>query len=92
MAKSTKCANCGESFKAANGRQIYCKRDACAKERRSEYWSKYIVGWKKAHPGYWQNYLKKWRSSHPNYFKEWRKKHPGYFKAWYQKKKAAKKR
>lgn len=87
--KARKCEHCSESFKPSTGRQIYCKRPKCARERKYEYWVKYIEQWKKSHPGYWQNYLRKWRREHPEYFKEWRRKHPDYFRNWYRKRKAA---
>ena len=86
--KSRKCEYCKESFQASSGRQIYCKRSGCARERKYEYWMKYIKQWKESHPNYWENYLRKWRRENPEYHREWRRKLPNYFRDWYKKRKA----
>lgn len=83
-----KCEYCKSVFKPVTGRQIYCKKESCRKERNYLYWKDYIEGWKKSHPGYWQNYLRKWRSDHPDYFVKWRRKNPDYYRKWYQRRKA----
>ncbi len=83
-----KCRHCSARFTRSVGRQIYCTKPACVKERRYEYWKAYVGSWKKKHPGYWQSYLKKWRREHPGYFAQWRRKHPDYFKNLYRARKA----
>ncbi len=85
---SRKCRRCAKPFRPSNGKQIYCKRDTCLKERRYEYWKSYVGQWKKKHPGYWKSYLKKWRRKHPDYFAQWRRKHPNYFKNLYRARRA----
>jgi hypothetical protein len=85
--RNIRCAHCGGPLKPRTGRQKYCKREECSRKRKYEYWSRYIEGWKRRHPGYWESYLKRWRRDHPNYFREWRREHPNYFREWYRKNK-----
>lgn len=85
--KSLKCRHCKSSFRPATGRQIYCKRAACVKERRYAYWREYITQWKKKNPDYWEKYLRQWRKKNPGYFKNWRRKHPDYHRNWYKRRK-----